>query len=405
MLEIKPVRLGLIGIGGFAGVHLSVIEALARNNLAQLIAVADPGMERFPDIKSKLEANGARCYANHLDMLKAEERLEAVTIAAPIPYHFDMTLACIERGLFVYLEKPPVPLIQQLESLILADTSSRVCVGFQMITLQSMQRLKSMILEGNLGEIREIRAACCWPRMDRYYQRAGWAGKLSFNGNPVFDGPATNALSHLIHNIMFLASPETTGFMEPVEISGELYRARPIESYDVACMRGTFQSGIRFSVMLTHATEATLPWKIEVRGNNGVARITNNGSRFEAGQEQFEFGDDTPKLLERTYTQYLETIRGIRPRFLTGLADTRGYLLATNGLLVSSGGIHTIPEKWIRRYENDGDTGFDVSDLYKAVEQSFDTGNLFNELQLPWSVKSRPVFTDNLKQIDLSVYK
>ena len=132
-----------------------------------------------------------------------------------------------------------------------------------------MQRLKQLIIEGTIGEVRSIRAGGCWPRSDRYYQRTNWAGKLVLGGEPVFDGPATNGLAHLVHNIMFLAGSEAVGSAVPIEVEGELYRARPIESYDVACLRGKFACGIDFSLAVTHSTKEPLPFKIEVRGTRG----------------------------------------------------------------------------------------------------------------------------------------
>ena len=166
------------------------------------------------------------------------------------------------------LEKPPVPLIQQLDALIEADTNNRVAVGFQMIASESVQRAKQLIVEGKLGDIQDIRAAACWSRTDSYYNRASWSGKMTLRSEPVFDGPATNALAHLIHNIMFLASPQRDGFDEPIEVQGELYRARPtIQSYDTACLRGRFESGTVFVAAFTHATEQQFPFVLEVHGS------------------------------------------------------------------------------------------------------------------------------------------
>ena len=85
---------------------------------------------------------------------------------------------------------------------------------------------------------------------------------MSHRGEPIFDGPATNAMADLIHNAMFLASEQPGDYAVPVEMTAELYRARPIESYDVACLRGSFASGVVFSAALTHATEEAWPYRL-----------------------------------------------------------------------------------------------------------------------------------------------
>ncbi|MGB8355072.1 MAG: Gfo/Idh/MocA family oxidoreductase [Chthoniobacteraceae bacterium] len=400
-----PLRVALVGIGGFGGAHLSAIECLEREGLMRLVAVADPGSDRFPELKQTLHTRGVRWHSLLADLLKNESDLDAVTIATPIPLHYEMTRACIDQGLFVYLEKPPVPSIQQLGELIEFDTRSRVTAGFQMILSRFVQQLKSMIIEGRLGDLLEIRACACWPRRDNYYNRAAWAGRLLLDGEPVFDGPATNALAHLIHNIMFLAAPGAEEFDVPVEVQGELYRSRPIESYDSACFRGGFRSGVRFTAAFTHAVAETMPFRIEARGTKGWARIAGDGMRFEQNtSEPVEDGENTHDLLLKTHREFACFATGSLPRVSTLLRDTRGYVLATNGMLVSSGGIHDIGAEHIRRYETDGDFGFDVTGMRDAIEETFQTGRLFSEQGVPWAKATQSISLENLHAIDFSKY-
>jgi len=335
-------------------------------------------------------------------MLHAE-KLDAVTIATPIPFHYEMTRDCLERGLYVYLEKPPVPLLQQLDSLILADPTFLVGVGFQMIHSTCLLQLKGAVLENQLGEVLEIAAGGCWPRLDNYYARADWAGKMELNGIPVFDGPATNGLAHVIHDLMFLAGEGPDGFAVPTEVQGELYRARPIESYDVACLRGKFASGVRFSAALTHSTEETLPFTIEIRGTEGWARIFNDGDKFESSfGASLVCAESTQELLNKTYREFIEFIEGRRERVSTRLCDARGYVLATNAMLLSSGGIHDIPPESVRCYETEDATGFDVAGLRQAVEDSLKSGCLFSELSVPWAVATEAIDVEQLGAVVLS---
>jgi predicted dehydrogenase len=400
-----PVRFGLVGAGGVGAYHLNAIRALADEKLAEVVAIADPTVDRLAKEKAEAESKGIRWYLDYRDMLAKETSLDAVTIATPIPFHLEMAHACIKRGLFVNLEKPPVPLIQQLESLIAADTRQRVAVGFQIIVSRAVQELKNRITSGKIGDIRDIRACGCWPRMDSYYNRASWSGKMTLRGEPVFDGPATNALAHLVHNIMFLASPNPDEFDAPVGVRGEFYRARPIESYDAVCMGGKFRSGVNFSAAFTHATKESLPWKIEVHGSKGSALVSNDGALFEHANEKIECPESTLELLKKTYRQFVAFARGEQPRVSTHLRDTRGYVLATNGALLSSGGIHDIAGEWIRTYKNGDDTGFDVVGLHEAVTNCFRTGSLFSELGLPWAATSQKVSLENFTTLEFPVVK
>jgi predicted dehydrogenase len=209
---------------------------------------------------------------------------------------------------------------------------------------------------------------------------------MELDSAPVFDGPATNAFAHLVHNIMYFAGAGRDGFAAPVEVEGELYRARPIESYDTASLRGKFASGAEFSLAVTHATEEALPFKIEVRGTAGWARLTEDGAKLESSVgASCECPQSTQELLDINYTNFLDVLEGKAAHYLTRLADTRGYVAATNAMLTSSGGIHTIPAASCRQYMHDGSGGYDVQNLRAAIEESFSSGRLFDEQGLPWA--------------------
>jgi predicted dehydrogenase len=382
----KPVRFALIGVGGIGAYHRAAIEAQEAAGAAKLVAVADPWAERLAAQKAELESRGVRWHTDYRDLLREEADLDAVVIATPIPFHHDMALACIERGLKVHLEKPPVPLIQQFEALVAADKKQSVSVGFQMIGSECTQALKQLIADGKLGQVREIRAGGCWPRMGNYYSRASWAGKMMLDGAPVFDGPATNAFAHLIHNIMYFASEERDGFAIPVEVEGELYRARPIESYDTVCLRGRFASRIEFSAAFTHATETPMLFRIDVSGSKGWARLSEDGAKLESNiGVSLDRPQNTQQLLDVNYVNFIDVINGRSERFTTRLADTKGYVSTTNAMLLSSGGIHSIPPASIRCYKHDGEWGFDVLDLKKAIEETFSGGRFFSEQGCPWA--------------------
>jgi len=396
----KPLRYALVGATGIGGYHLTALRELEKDGSVKLVAVADPALPRVPDLQSSLATQGVATYLDFRELLRLEPQLDVVVISTPIPFHLEMTLACLERDLFIYLEKPPVPLIQQLETMIAADKHRRIGVGFQMITSNWVQEIKRASVQGKLGVVREIRIGACWPRLDHYYSRNAAAGKMSVRGEPVFDGPATNALAHLIHNVMFLAGAQADEFDAPAEITAELYRARPLESYDTACLRGKFRSGIVFSAALTHAAEEALPYRTEIIGSEGWARVSDDGTVFESSfpwpvdcRETFE------QLVDKTHRQFLAFASGERPRPSTSLLDTRGYVLATNGMLLSSGGIHSIDAKYFRRYTRGEEGGYDVTGLREAVSTSFQTGKLFSDLDLPWAVRSSPVSVENLKSV------
>ncbi len=389
--------MALIGVGGIGQIHLAAITSLAKEGRARLVAVADPSVDRLPEAKAALTAQGVRWHRRYEDLLEEEKTLDAVTVATPIPCHFDMARACIRRGLLVNLEKPPVPFLHQLETLIEDDPAQRVSVGFQMIGSPPIQQLKQLAVAGEFGEIREIRAAGGWPRSHTYYERASWAGKMHLGGEPVFDGPATNALAHVLHSIMYLAGREAGSFEVPVNVQGELYRARPIQSYDVACLRGRLGSGALFAAALTHATEREFPFQIEVHGDKGWARLSANGTRLEtSGGLCMDDPESFADGFARYYRRFFDSAAGDDQRADTRLRDARGYVLATNAMLLSSGGVHAIGEPWACPYGEGATGGYAVTGLHETLKEFLATGKLFSELSVPWAVATEPIDAENI---------
>ena len=398
------LRFALIGVGGVGGAHLNALAALEAQGRVRLVAVADPSLPLLAAQKERLEARGVRWHLDYCDLLDGGHDLDAVVIATPIPLHLEMTRHCLRHGAAVYLEKPPVPLIQQLEALIAEDAGARVAVGFQMITTPPVQALKRALLAGELGDVREFRVSACWPRLDRYYQRARWAGKMTLEGQPVFDGPATNALAHLIHNVMYLAGDSPAGYGVPVEIRGELYRVRPIESYDVASLGGRFASGAAFTVSLSHATQELRKYQVEARGSRGWARISENGARFESRSGSWDFDPTMSPAMVDSYANFVDFLQGRCDGPATRLRDARGFLRATNGALLSSDGIHDVGAQYHRVYGENDAAGYDVPGMPALMDRMFAQGSLFSETGIPWAVPTRPVDVRGLAAIDFDSY-
>jgi predicted dehydrogenase len=386
------MNVGLIGVGGFGAAHRKAIRQLEAERRLQLVCVADPlaGVE------------GVRYYSDYREMLARETTLDAVAIAAPIHLHFEMTAAALARGLFVYLEKPPVPLISQLNELLALDTHGRVAVGFQLIHLHSIQQLKRWRAAGALGQIQAIRACGCSPRTASYYHRSAWAGKMVLDGKPVFDGPATNALSHWLHNIMYLSAERMDEYDVPVEIQAELYRARPIESYDVLCMRGRLESGATFHYAVTHATEQSLLPRLEIVGSKGRATITENGRTL---SNNLGLGESEPPCLDpllESWRQFVRLVSFDQRRAIPRLRDAQGYVLATNAALLSSGAIHDIAPQYVRTFGQGEDEGRDVAGLAELIERSTESGRLFSEERVGWSVSGEVVRVRDMRELTIS---
>lgn len=398
-----PIRVALIGAGGYGENHLRMLERLHGEGAVVFRAVADPSEAALGEARERLLAAGVSVYADYQEMFRSlEGELDAVVISTPIPLHLPMLETALDRKLYVFLEKPPVPLIQDFLRIASRTEANRVALGFKLLADPHLWRLKEAMLDGAFGRIISLRASACWPRLDSYYARASWAGRMVWRDLPVFDGPATNALAHIVHNIMFLAGAERENFAVPEVVRGELYRARQIESYDVSSLSGTFTDGPAFSAAFSHAVETRMEWTIVVQGEKGHAVLAKD--KVESDRSLPDCREIERDLFNESWQDFYRFATGRQDRPHTRFADCHGYVAATNAMLVSSGGIRNLPKEVVRRFERAGDGGYDVRDMAALATRSQRTGESFARCGATWGIDGVPVDVSSLKALDLSGY-
>ncbi len=377
--------LGQIGVGGYAATHLRTIEGLRAEGRLRLGAVADPALSAGSAARAEFEAAGVRVHTDYRELIR-EGGIDLLLIATPIPLHEEMALAALGAGMQVLLEKPPVPTPRQLLRLIEADPQARCAVAFQLILNPLVREVKRLLVEGQLGELRQITAGCCWPRGDGYYGRASWSGRMSMpDGRPVLDGPASNGLAHILHNAVFFASPRPEGFAAPEWVEGELHRARPdIVASDTCSLRARLAGGVDFTASFTHACADELPWEMRVVGTRGEARLAGNGTRLLVnGKAVGECDPDGDRF--EIHRDRLRHLGGETSRSATMLADCLPYLRIVSGGLISSGGVHLLPRDQVSETGEGPQHRFVITGGPEAVRRTIETGETFVEQGLPWA--------------------
>lgn len=353
---------GLIGAGGFARNHISVLEGLQEKGAARAVAVADPQIARIAAEADWKYKAGLRLYDDYRKLV-VEESCDLIGIATPPFLHFEMVETVLAQSrAFLYLEKPPVPLFTQLEKLAHNPEAWRVAVGFQFLESDLIRQVKRRLIAGEIGQIRAIRASSATPRADSYYQRNGWAGRLAFAGNPVFDGPASNGLAHLVHLIMYFAGASEEGFAVPERVSGRFLRARPIESYDFAYLQGTLERGAAYEIAVGHCSHEALPWTVRIEGTRGEIVFRQRDIRENRLNE----------LLHLSYESVLQFVGGKSSRPTTRLSDCAGYLQAVCGGFVASQGVADMEFVDIREVGEGADRIFSVQkaiDLIRGIAE------------------------------------
>ncbi len=302
------LRYGVIGAGVVAPLHLEAIAAL---DDAEVVGI------------SSLEAE-------HLDLrgLLALEP-DVVVVCSPHPTHAALTVAALEAGAHVLVEKPLAPEACEADTMIAAaDRAERLLgVCFQQRFRPVIAAARELIAGGRLGEL--VRASIVDPlyRPNAYYGTASWRGTWSGEGGGVLMNQAPHTLDLLCH----LAGP-------PVKVWGmSRRRSQPMEAEDTATALLDYANG----AVGTLAVSTTEPGvqRIELVGDRGRIEIVGETLRF----ERFE-----PQLSE-----HLPTAMGMfdQPSIVTEsveLPTGRGDHLAVHrdfAAAIRAGGMPRVPAR------------------------------------------------------------
>jgi predicted dehydrogenase len=97
---------------------------------------------------------GARVTADFDEML-ADDAVEAVVIATPVPTHYELARRALEAGKHVFVEKPPAMRGAEIEELVdLAEERGRVLMpGHLLLYHPGVRKLKEIVDSGELGDV------------------------------------------------------------------------------------------------------------------------------------------------------------------------------------------------------------------------------------------------------------
>ena len=163
-----PIRIGIVGMGGFAGSHHNAVARLEERGNAKLICTCDPQAVAFSTQQHvlKFAQRGVAVFNDLQSMLgSCHGELDALVIPTPIHLHAQMHAEATSYGIPCYLEKPPTLDYSELERMIVADSRARKSslVGFNFIVEKSRLALKERILAGEFGAIRGATLSALWP--------------------------------------------------------------------------------------------------------------------------------------------------------------------------------------------------------------------------------------------------
>lgn len=411
-----PLRVAVIGMGGFAATHHDAVLNLEKEGVCRLVCTCDPAMDRFGERREALafRKRDVRLFPDYLEMLDTcRDQLDVVTIPTPVPLHAPMHRACVDRGLAVYLEKPPTLNAAELDEMLAVEQRAvrETMVGFNFIVESQRQALKRRLVADEFGALRLVTIFGHWPRGADYYQRAAWAGRLVLDDTLVLDSPMGNALAHLVHNGLFWGGTrECFDWGTVAWVEAELYRAHPIQGTDTVFVRAGLDGGPELRVVMTHACasqaehyERVVCDAAELTYIAGRRQDNDRAIKIERRHEPAEYLATDPKVSPtlnlRTYFAYL---RGDAPRPMTRLADSRPFVELNGLAYLASGRITTLPARYCTKH----DGGYlSVNGLYEAMREFAASGVFPSAQGQPWAVAGGRAVRADLSQLTEKIHR
>lgn len=177
---MSKLKVGVIGVGGISDSHL---QSYRNNPDVELVAVCDLSEERAD--RQAVKFGVPHRYTDYRKLL-ARQDLDAVSICTWNAVHAEISIAALEAGKHVLVEKPLCTTVEEALRIERAvRTSGKVLqVGFVRRYANNTRILKKFIDEGELGDIYYAKASC----LRRIGNPGGWfSDKKRSGGGPLID--------------------------------------------------------------------------------------------------------------------------------------------------------------------------------------------------------------------------
>lgn len=143
------VKIGVIGYG-YWGPNL--VRNFAEVTAARVTMVSDRKAERLEQVERRYP--GVRTTTDP-NALITDPDIDAVVIATPVEYHFDLTMEALRAGKHVLVEKPIASSSEQAARMV--DEAQRrslvLMVDHTFVYTGAVQKIRDLTCDGDLGEI------------------------------------------------------------------------------------------------------------------------------------------------------------------------------------------------------------------------------------------------------------
>ena len=196
----ERIRVGAIGSGGNARLHMRRLEAI---DGVDVVAICDPSKDAVEMALDQIKfAAEPKVFGDHGSMLDAVE-LDAVMISTPHTLHFEQIMESLDAGLHVLCEKPMVCTTDHAQQVIDAwnDSGLVMSIAYQRHTLAQFRYCRDRILSGEMGKVVFINSLQSQAWYQSQVVNRTWRSKPSLSGG----GQLNDSGSHLIDVVLWMS--------------------------------------------------------------------------------------------------------------------------------------------------------------------------------------------------------
>jgi predicted dehydrogenase len=148
------IRIAIVGCGYWGPNLIRNFFSLSDCNVTK---ICDVDSERLSHLKALYPTVETTQEFNEVT---GDPKIDAVVIATPVRFHFEMTKAALKAGKHTFVEKPMASSVAQCKKLIeiAEDKSLTLMVGHTFVYSTPVRRIKEIIDSGDLGQIQYIRS-------------------------------------------------------------------------------------------------------------------------------------------------------------------------------------------------------------------------------------------------------
>lgn len=179
------MKIGILGTADIA--FRRFLPALRKCRNVSCAGVASRTVEKAARF---VETFGGQAYPSY-DALLADEGIDAVYVPLPPALHYEWGKRVLEAGKHLLMEKPFTTCLEDTKTLLALAEEKGLAVheNYMFLYHSQLEKIKELLVDGTLGELRLIRTAFGFPKRGgddfRYQKSMGGGTLLDCGGYPV----------------------------------------------------------------------------------------------------------------------------------------------------------------------------------------------------------------------------